>query len=359
MKRRRLEYIYYYFNKDRRAVVRKTAPRPGHRFPSPSGRRRGGGPQHLGGVWAWLGGGGGPGRGRFVPPGKLGSGGGTTRSARWYLQEWRHSMMVVASMKYPPQSTHMRWGFSSVILILVVRCILAWRGAALKDTHTHTRRTGQRGRARRRRPRCRDPARPLPPSSRIPRRRGRGGDQARKAAARGRAAGEGRSRGRRGGPAPPRTAPGRPGRSPAEARRLRGTHRAAPRRARALSAARRGTGRRGLPGRLGGDAAGTSGRGRGGGGGTAAATTTTAGRAPGCRRAAQRGTSASRCGCPGISGERGGAAGGGTGGGTHTHAPRSGAGHRGGGAGPRGGSGRLPLLLGADPDLLRSPRGLL
>lgn len=39
-------------------------------------------------------------------------------------------MMVVASMKYPPHSTHMRWGFSSVILILVVRCILAWRGAA-------------------------------------------------------------------------------------------------------------------------------------------------------------------------------------------------------------------------------------
>lgn len=49
MKRRRLEYIYYYFNKDRRAVVRKTAPRPGHLFPSPSGRRRGGGPEHLGG----------------------------------------------------------------------------------------------------------------------------------------------------------------------------------------------------------------------------------------------------------------------------------------------------------------------
>lgn len=67
MKRRRLEYIYYYFNKDRRAVVRKTAPRPGHRFPSPSGRRRGGGPQHLGGVWAWLGGGEGRGGGGLCP----------------------------------------------------------------------------------------------------------------------------------------------------------------------------------------------------------------------------------------------------------------------------------------------------
>lgn len=42
-----------------------------------------------------------------------------------YLQECRHSIMVVASMKYPPQSTHIRWGFSSVILILVVRCISA------------------------------------------------------------------------------------------------------------------------------------------------------------------------------------------------------------------------------------------
>lgn len=71
MKRRRLEYIYYYFNKDRRAVVRKTAPRPGHRFPSPSGRRRGGGPQHLGGVWAWLGGGR-AGEGAVCAPGKGG-----------------------------------------------------------------------------------------------------------------------------------------------------------------------------------------------------------------------------------------------------------------------------------------------
>lgn len=32
MKRRRLEYIYYYFNKDRRAIARKTAPQPGHLF---------------------------------------------------------------------------------------------------------------------------------------------------------------------------------------------------------------------------------------------------------------------------------------------------------------------------------------
>lgn len=43
------------------------------------------------------------------------------------LQEWRHSMIVVASMKYPPHSTHMRCGLSSVIFILVVRCILAER----------------------------------------------------------------------------------------------------------------------------------------------------------------------------------------------------------------------------------------
>lgn len=33
-------------------------------------------------------------------------------------------MIVVASMKYPPQSTHIRWGLSSVILILVVRCMV-------------------------------------------------------------------------------------------------------------------------------------------------------------------------------------------------------------------------------------------
>lgn len=80
-----------------------------------------------------------------------------------------------------------------------------------------------------------------------------------------------------------------------------------------------------------------------------------AGRAPGCRRAAQRGTSASRCGCPGISGERGGEAGGGRGGDTHLAA--------GPGTGRRGraarGSGRPRLPLGADPDPLRSPRGLL
>lgn len=43
------------------------------------------------------------------------------------LHEWRHSMMVVASMKYPPHRTHMRWGLSSVIFILVVRCILSER----------------------------------------------------------------------------------------------------------------------------------------------------------------------------------------------------------------------------------------
>lgn len=41
--------------------------------------------------------------------------------------EWRHSMMVVASMKYPPHRTHMRWGLSSVIFILVVRCMLRGR----------------------------------------------------------------------------------------------------------------------------------------------------------------------------------------------------------------------------------------
>lgn len=38
--------------------------------------------------------------------------------------ECRHSMIVVASMKYPPHRTHMRWGLSSVIFILVVRCIV-------------------------------------------------------------------------------------------------------------------------------------------------------------------------------------------------------------------------------------------
>lgn len=36
-------------------------------------------------------------------------------------------MIVVASMKYPPHSTHMRCGLSSVIFILVVRCILSER----------------------------------------------------------------------------------------------------------------------------------------------------------------------------------------------------------------------------------------
>lgn len=35
--------------------------------------------------------------------------------------------MVVASMKYPPHRTHMRWGLSSVIFILVVRCMLRGR----------------------------------------------------------------------------------------------------------------------------------------------------------------------------------------------------------------------------------------
>lgn len=46
----------------------------------------------------------------------------------FYSHECRHSMMVVASMKYPPQRTHIRWGFSSVILILVVRCMIArWK----------------------------------------------------------------------------------------------------------------------------------------------------------------------------------------------------------------------------------------
>lgn len=40
------------------------------------------------------------------------------------LHEWRHSIMVVASMKYPPHRTHMRWGLSSVIFILVVRCMV-------------------------------------------------------------------------------------------------------------------------------------------------------------------------------------------------------------------------------------------
>ena len=30
-----------------------------------------------------------------------------------YLQEWRHSIMVVASMRYPPHRAHSRWGFSS------------------------------------------------------------------------------------------------------------------------------------------------------------------------------------------------------------------------------------------------------
>ncbi len=40
------------------------------------------------------------------------------------LQECKHSTMVVASMKYPPHKTHIKWGFSSVILILVVRCIV-------------------------------------------------------------------------------------------------------------------------------------------------------------------------------------------------------------------------------------------
>lgn len=33
-------------------------------------------------------------------------------------------MIVVASMKYPPHKTHIKCGFSSVILILVVRCIV-------------------------------------------------------------------------------------------------------------------------------------------------------------------------------------------------------------------------------------------
>lgn len=63
MKRRRLEHIYYYFNKDRRAVVRKkSAPRPGHLFLSQSGKQRGGGPWHFGelgiglrvGVWGFF-----------------------------------------------------------------------------------------------------------------------------------------------------------------------------------------------------------------------------------------------------------------------------------------------------------------
>lgn len=146
-------------------------------------------------------------------------------------------MMVVASMKYPPQSTHMRWGFSSVILILVVRCILAWRGAALKDTHTQ--RTGQRGQARRR-PRCRGPAHPLPPciASHPPAQRKT--ERGRRRRRRRRGAGwRARSGPEAGGASPHRTAPGRPGRSPAEGRSYRGTHRAVPRRARAIPAARR------------------------------------------------------------------------------------------------------------------------
>lgn len=45
-------------------------------------------------------------------------------------------MIVVASMKYPPHSTHMRCGLSSVIFILVVRCILSERwGREGEDLH--------------------------------------------------------------------------------------------------------------------------------------------------------------------------------------------------------------------------------
>lgn len=43
-------------------------------------------------------------------------------------KECRHSTIVVASMKYPPQRAHMRWGFSSVILIRVVRCMIPGSG---------------------------------------------------------------------------------------------------------------------------------------------------------------------------------------------------------------------------------------
>jgi len=42
-------------------------------------------------------------------------------------------MIVVASMKYPPHKTHIKWGLSSVILILVVRCIVMGWKKACKD----------------------------------------------------------------------------------------------------------------------------------------------------------------------------------------------------------------------------------
>lgn len=40
------------------------------------------------------------------------------------FDECKHSTMVVASIKYPPHKTHIKCGFSSVILIFVVLCIV-------------------------------------------------------------------------------------------------------------------------------------------------------------------------------------------------------------------------------------------
>lgn len=56
-----------------------------------------------------------------------GGGGGWKGVLSGCSHEWRHSMMVVASMKYPPHRTHIRWGLSSVIFILVVRCMMSKR----------------------------------------------------------------------------------------------------------------------------------------------------------------------------------------------------------------------------------------
>ena len=40
------------------------------------------------------------------------------------LHECRHSMIVVASTRYPPQRIHIRWWFISVTLILVIRFMM-------------------------------------------------------------------------------------------------------------------------------------------------------------------------------------------------------------------------------------------
>lgn len=54
----------------------------------------------------------------------------STLNKATYLHEWEHSIRVVASIKYPPQRMHIKWGFKSFMGLTY--CIILWFRTTMK-----------------------------------------------------------------------------------------------------------------------------------------------------------------------------------------------------------------------------------